>query len=121
VAANIVALSEPKTRVFHRSVTLEVLHGALVRFRFLARGERSQVSTLTRLGVLLAGVQAVFSGRQFSDHAGLDDRFSAAVVRLRAKKNLIFPVCSCAGRLAVDKILCSSGMRFRMCSISVQL
>jgi hypothetical protein len=106
---------------FSTSVPLEVLNGALVRFGLLARGERSQVSTLTRLRVLLAGVQAVFSGRQFSNHAGLDDRCSDAVVLLRAKKNRYFPVSSCTGSMAWIKSSASQECASKCASFPVQL
>ena len=64
-----------KARFSRRSVPLEVLHGALVGFGLLARVEGAQVSSLTCLRVFLAGVEAIFAGRQFSNHADLDDRF----------------------------------------------
>ena len=47
---------------------LEVLHRALVRLGLIAGGERAEVATLPGLWILLAGVQAVLAGREFSDH-----------------------------------------------------
>ena len=57
---------------WHASVVLEVLHRALVRGRFLARLERAEIAALAGRCVLLARVEPVASGCEFSDHVRLD-------------------------------------------------
>ena len=47
---------------------LEVLNLSLVFFRRLTRGEGSEISPLSSLGVQLSRVQAVVSGLEFPDH-----------------------------------------------------
>jgi hypothetical protein len=44
----------------HLSFALVELNGALVRLRFVARPESSEIPPLPRLRILLAGVEAVF-------------------------------------------------------------
>ena len=53
------------------SVLFEELNGLFVLFRGGARVERAEVSSLPRLGVLLAGVQAVLARFELPDHRGI--------------------------------------------------
>jgi hypothetical protein len=48
---------------------LEVLHGALVFLGRLARSERAEVFAFAGCGVQFPGVETVFAGFQFADHA----------------------------------------------------
>jgi hypothetical protein len=47
---------------------LEILHRSFVGFCCAPRGKRSEIPPFPRLGIFLAGVQAVFAGFQFSNH-----------------------------------------------------
>jgi hypothetical protein len=47
---------------------LEELHRSLVLLSGLAGPERAQIATLPGFRVLLAGVEAVLAGFEFSDH-----------------------------------------------------
>jgi hypothetical protein len=52
------------------SVTLEILHFALVLFGGGARGESSQVAAVTGLGIHLPRIEAVPARSQFANHVG---------------------------------------------------
>ena len=47
---------------------LEILHGAFMFLRGFLSVKRAEVATLARLGILLARIEPVLSGFQFSDH-----------------------------------------------------
>src|SRR6185503_17888399 len=49
--------------------TLEILNIAFVLFRRRATLESSEIAPLAGLGIFLAGIEPVFAGRQFADHA----------------------------------------------------
>jgi hypothetical protein len=53
-----------------RSVVLEILHRFLMRLSGASGGVRPKISTLAGLGILLARVQTIFAGFQFSSHGG---------------------------------------------------
>jgi hypothetical protein len=46
-----------------QSVPLKILHGALVGFGLFARGESAQIAAPAGLGIFLARVETVLSGR----------------------------------------------------------
>jgi hypothetical protein len=50
------------------SMPLEVLDRSLVFLGRFTRLERSQISPLSRLGILFPGIESILSGRQLSDH-----------------------------------------------------
>jgi hypothetical protein len=47
---------------------LKVLNGSFVFLCLRLRGERAEISSLLGFRILLAGIQPVFAGSQFSDH-----------------------------------------------------
>ena len=49
-------------------MVLEVLHRPLVLLRGRPRLERTQITTLACLGILLARVQSISTGSEFSNH-----------------------------------------------------
>src|SRR6516164_10019996 len=50
------------------TVMFKILHGALVLFGRLARGERAKVSAFSRLRIQFAGIQPVLPCLQLADH-----------------------------------------------------
>jgi hypothetical protein len=65
---------------------LEILHRALVLLRLFSGSERSQITTLTCLGIFLLRIQPILARLQFSDHAILD-----ASGKSRDVRNLVKP------------------------------
>src|SRR6188768_307803 len=59
----------PSAEIRAVSVTLEVLHRALVLLRGGARPEGSEISALAGFPIELARVEPVFSGAELADHA----------------------------------------------------
>jgi hypothetical protein len=51
-------------------MVLEILHRFLMRLCRASGGECPKISTLAALGILLARVQTIFAGFQFSNHVG---------------------------------------------------
>lgn len=62
--------------LFLRLVVLEVLDRFFMRLCCLATSKSSQVAPFAGLGVFLAGVQAILSTLQFSDHEHLPRKIS---------------------------------------------
>ena len=51
---------------------LEVLNGAFVLLGLFTRGKGTEVAALAGGGILLAGVEAVFTGFEFANHTKTD-------------------------------------------------
>src|SRR5277367_87579 len=49
-------------------VVLEILDGALVSFRSFSGAERTKISSTAGFGILLARIETVFAGLQFTNH-----------------------------------------------------
>jgi hypothetical protein len=62
------------------SRALEKLDGALVLFRGRASGERPEIAAFSCLGILLPRIQAIFTGREFSDHLVTASMFASRTI-----------------------------------------
>jgi hypothetical protein len=64
---------------------LEILHGAFVLFRSLARFEGAEVAALAGLRIYLPGIEPVFAGLQFADHGGASFSLFMAIIVIAAR------------------------------------
>lgn len=65
---------DQEERLVFSSMPFEVLNFALVLFGFFHGVEGAKVAALARRGILLARIEAVFSGFEFADHSLVDVR-----------------------------------------------
>ena len=63
--------------------SFEVLDGPFVLFSFFLRAEGTQISRLAGFGIFLPGIQPVFSGFEFANHAGYSCKPHAIVTASR--------------------------------------
>src|SRR5207248_1002873 len=66
-----------------RSMPLEVLHGLLVLLRGIERLEGAEVAALAGLRVLLARIEAVPAGAQFTNHCRFSCNFRTRAITIR--------------------------------------
>ena len=76
------------------SVPLEVLDGAFVLLRLFFAGEGAEVTALARGGVLLPGVEAVFAGFEFADHAEKDAAYAGRSCQRSAFGEVWIALCA---------------------------